>query len=196
MILADSLRKALMIVGEGEARKPQPELFDARLRAVVRYADPAAWISSAAVVQALDSVKVAVAAVRDEVGVVVVSDEGPQEAMQALDDLAVAGSSSPLRFPASNPGSLVGVTCILQGFRGPTMNITMPPVSGVPVGFTLAANWLQRRVCPFVVVTSCARLDAQNICARSLLLSAQDQTRVPVLLLDEEKADWLSFVGT
>jgi hypothetical protein len=196
MISVDRLKTALTIVGKGEARQPQPELFEARLRAVVRYADPAAWISAAAVAHAVAALKGALAAEHDDVGVVVVSDEGPRETMQALDEAAVAGSSSPLRYPAGNPGSLVGVTCILHGFRGPTLNFVMPPASGVPVGLVLAAGWLQRRVCPSVVVTACARPDAHGLCARSLLLSARDGTSVPVLPLGDADAAWLSFVGS
>jgi hypothetical protein len=196
MISVDGMKTALTIAGKGEALRPQPELFDARLRTVVRYADPAAWISAAAVVHAGAAMREALAAGRDNVGVVVVSDEGPQETMQALDEAAVAGFSSPLRFPAGNPGSLVGVTCILLGFRGPTLNFIMPPANGVPAGLVLAAGWLQRRVCSFVFVTTCTRLDAQELCARSLLLSARDGTSVPVLPLSNADAAWLSFLGS
>jgi hypothetical protein len=196
MISVDIMKSGLTIAGKGEARQPQPELFDARLRTVVRYADPAAWISAAAVAHAMASIKEALVAVHDDVGVVVVSDEGPQETMQALDEAAVAGFSSPLRFPAGNPGSLVGVTCILHGFRGPTLNFIMPPACGVPAGLVLAAGWLLRRVCSFVVVTACTRLDSQELCARSLLLSARDGATVPVLSLGDAEAAWLSFVGS
>lgn len=194
MKLPGTLQEALAIIGTGEARQPQPEMFEARLRAVVRYADPAAWVSAAAVAQAIDSVKADVSAARDDVGVVVISNEGPQETLDALDEAAAAGSSSPLRFPAGNPGSLVGTTCILQGFRGPTMNFIMPAESGVPAGLVLAAGWLQRRVCPFVVVTACTRPDATGSRARSVLLSAQDRASEPVLPLTDAETAWLSFV--
>jgi hypothetical protein len=196
MISIDSSKTNLMIVGKGEARQPQPELFEARLRTVVRYADPAAWICAAAVAHAVATMKEALVAVHDNVGVVVVSDEGPQETIQALDDAAVAGFSSPLRFPAGNPGSLVGVTCILYGFRGPTINFIMPPASGVPAGLVLAASWLHRRVCSSVVLTTCARPDAQGLCARSLLLSTRDGMPVQGLMLVDADAAWLSFVGS
>ncbi len=195
MISIDSSNSALMIMGKGEARQPQPELFDARLRTIVRYADPAAWICAVAVAQAVATMKEELTAVRDQVGVVVVSDLGPQETIQALDDAAAAGFSSPLRFPAGNPGSLVGVTCILNGFRGPTINFIMPPESGVPAGLVLAAGWLHRRICSFVVVTSCARPDEQGLCARSLLLSTRDGKPARGLTLVDAEADWLSFVG-
>jgi hypothetical protein len=186
---------SLAIIGKGAADRAEPELFDARLRTVVRYADPSAWISAAAVAHAVAPSKETFAAMRDKVGVIAISDEGPQEAMQSLEEAALAGFSSPLRFPAANPGSLVGVTCILLGFRGPTMNFIMPPVSGVPMGLVLAAGWLQRRVCSSVVVTSCAHSGAQGPSARSLWLSARDGVVVPASPLDDAQAAWLSFDG-
>jgi 3-oxoacyl-(acyl-carrier-protein) synthase len=196
MILADNLKMAVTIVGKGEAQRPQPELFEARLRSVVRYADPAAWICAAASARAAAGMKEALAAVRDDVGVVVVSNEGPQDTMQALDDDARAGFSSPVRFPAGNPGSLVGVICILHGFRGPTMNFIMPTATGVPMGLVLAAGWLRRRVCSFVVVTACASPDEHGAFARSLLLSAGDSTLAPDMPLGNAETAWLSFVGS
>jgi hypothetical protein len=115
--------------------------------------------------------------------------------MQALDEAAQKGFSSPLRFPAGNPGSLVGVTCILLGFRGPTMNFIMPPAAGVEVGLVLAAGWLERRVCSSVFITACARMGAQAPCARSLLLSAGDVSIAPASPLGDAEAAWLCFEG-
>ena len=37
---------ALMVAGSGEAAPHQRDLFEARIRATVRYADPAAWITA------------------------------------------------------------------------------------------------------------------------------------------------------
>jgi hypothetical protein len=185
----------LTIIGKGAADHPQPELFDARLRTVVRYADPAAWISAAAVAQAAGRMKDSLAAERDRIGVIAISDEGPQEAMQSLEEAALAGYSSPLKFPAGNPGSLVGVTCILLGFRGPTMNFIMPPASAVPTGLVLATGWLQRRVCSKVVVSACVSCDARRLRARSLLLSVGEGELAPAVPLCDAEAAWLGFIG-
>jgi hypothetical protein len=167
----------LRIIGHGEAQQPEPNLFEARLRAVVRYADPASWIVAAAVARAVEPLKETLADLRDRVGVVVVGEEGPQEAMQAIDDAARTGFSSPLRFPAANPGAVVGVTCILLGFRGPTMNFIMPRAEGVPVGWLLAARWLERQVVNYAVITTYSRRDGSAVGARSLLLSTAETDR-------------------
>jgi hypothetical protein len=196
MIPNNSPKSAPLIVGKGEARQPHPELFEPRLRTVVRYADPAAWITAAAVSRAVVAIKEELAAVHDDMGVIVVSDEGPQETIQTLDEAAATGFSSPLRFPAGNPGSLAGVACILHGFRGPTMNFIMPTPSGVPVGLALAAGWLQRGVCASVVVAACARPDEKGLYSRSMVLSAGNRAGVTVLPLGDAEVAWLSFVGS
>jgi hypothetical protein len=183
------------IAGKGEALRPEPGLFDARLKSVVRYADPSAWTCAAAVAHAVSARQATLAADRDAVGVIVVGDEGPQEAMQSLDDAAATGFSSPLKFPAGNPGSLVGVTCILLGFRGPTHNLTMPPAAGVPVGLVLAAGWLARRVCSSVLITSCTRQQAEAPRARSLLLITASDALHADSLWSESDLAWLSFVS-
>jgi len=37
--------KALIVAGTGEATSHDPALFEAKIRATVRYADPVAWIT-------------------------------------------------------------------------------------------------------------------------------------------------------
>ncbi len=167
----------LQIVGHGQAHQPEPNLFEARLRSVVRYADPAAWIVAAAAARAVESLQESLVECRNEVGVVVVGEEGPQEAMAAIDAAARTGFSSPLRFPAANPGSLVGVTCILLGLRGPTMNFIMPRTEGVPAGLRLASHWLERQVVRYALITTYARQDGNTIRAHSLLLSHAETGR-------------------
>jgi hypothetical protein len=184
----------LNIVGKGEADQPDSALFDARSRSVVRYADPAAWTTAAAVARAVKPVETILTAARDSVAVLVVSDDGPQEAMQALDDAARTGFSSPLRFPAANPGSLVGVSCILLGFRGPTLNLTMSPSEGSAVGLMLASQWLRRRVVDFVLLSTCQRCSDTRPRAHSLLLCKNSSTAVPGAPLSLADVEWLGAV--
>ncbi|MBS0266747.1 MAG: hypothetical protein JSS02_32770 [Planctomycetes bacterium] len=186
----------LRIQGQGQADQHQPDLFDAKLRNVVRYADPAAWTCAVSAVHALASVPDRLSGDRDRVGVIVVCDDGPQEAMQALDEAAVKGFSSPLKFPAGNPGSLVGVTCILLGFRGPTLNFIMPPASGVPAGLVMAAGWLQRNVCSHVLLTASSRAAGATPNARTLLLTAPQDGPASTSLLSPAELTWLSFVDS
>jgi hypothetical protein len=193
MISIENAAATLSIFGKGEADQPHPDLFDARLRNVVRYADPASWICAAAVARALETTADRLSSVRDHVGVIAISDEGPQEAMQALDEAAENGFSSPLKFPAGNPGSLVGVTCILLGFRGPTLNFVMPPRAGVSAGLVVAAGWLERQVCSHVMLTASTRGGRPLPMARTFVLSSRRGQLANRASVTTSDAFWLSF---
>jgi hypothetical protein len=191
MIQIESAIASMSISGKGEANQPEPDLFEARLRTVVRYADPAAWITAAAVARAVAPLEKRRELLRDTVGVLVVSDEGPQEAMQALDETSQGGFSSPLKFPAANPGSLVGVSCILLGFRGPTTNLIMPLASGVSVALVLAARLLERQVVRYAVIAACSRTAETSIRARALLLSTTETGEGQISQFEKADAAWL-----
>jgi hypothetical protein len=119
--------------------------------AAIRYADPASFTVATAVAQAL-----AAAGLPDpshDVAMMTISPDGPVEAMAWMTQAGREGTSSPIRFPASNAGSLVGLPSIAFGFRGPTMMFTLPPARGVPVALLLAQA--QISVVPYVVVATC-----------------------------------------
>jgi hypothetical protein len=181
------------VAGKGEAERPELDLFDPQLRSVVRYADPGAWTTAAAVAKAIGPVRDILTAARDDVGILAVSDDGPQEAMQALEEAARNEFSSPLRFPAGNPGSFVGVSSILFGFRGPTLNFTLPAAEGVSVALDLATGWLRRRVVKYILLSTCARRQGQGPQARSLLLTTEHPSGSPGVPLVTTHADWLRF---
>jgi hypothetical protein len=194
MIPANSSGGALTVIGKGEAEKPEPGLFEPRARATVRYADPAAWITAAAVARAVGPVKDSLASVRDHVGVIVASNEGPSETMAVVADAAVNGFSSPLRYPAANPGSLAGVTCIVFGFRGPTLNFILPPARAVLPGLHLAREWLLRRSVHYVVLAVCGRRASAGLLGRCLLVSTEDSSPVAGVRLREKDTVWLSTI--
>jgi hypothetical protein len=181
------------IAGRGEAIASQRGRFDAPALGAIRYADPASWITATAVADAVAPVREAVMAAHDRVAVVVTSAEGPVEAMAAMCEAARAGSSSPIRFPASNAGSLAGLTSIAFGFRGPTLMLTLPADRGVPVGLLLAEAWLGRRIASYVVLAWCGRRGASDgggPIARCLLLAAAEPA--PPNPLDRARdAAWL-----
>jgi hypothetical protein len=176
------------VVSRGEALESRRSRFDAPATmggtpkppalAAIRYADPAAWIAATAVANAVDPVRERVLEAHDRTGVVAISADGPVEAMAAMCEASRAGSSSPIRFPASNAGSLAGLTSIAFSFRGPTLMLTLPPDRGVPVGLLLAEAWLRRGVCAFVAVVACRRIDGAPV-ARCLLLGPAGQPLDP-----------------
>lgn len=162
----------MSVVGRGEASEVQMSLFPPTLKTVVRYADPISWIGATAVGRALAGVGNGIAEIKHTVGVIGVSEFGPAEATAAVAEASAAGFSSPLRYPAANAGSLAGVTCIAQGFRGPTMVLTMPAKTGVETALTLAGGWTRREMASLVVVLACTSLGHRQYRARCLMVGS------------------------
>jgi hypothetical protein len=186
----------VVVIGSGVANSLQPDLFEAQTRATVRYADPAAWITAAAVAHALADVRELLAASQHEVGVVVVSDQGPANTMAEINAAAATGFSSPLRYAAASPGSLVGVTCIAFGFRGPTLNFTMPPANGVPVALQLCTGWLARRAARYMVLATYRAASLTTGFGRAVILAHTELSGGPgTLQLPTSVSDWLIQTG-
>ncbi len=182
----------IKVVGRGEARELQREMLGEQVRTVVRYADPAAWITATAVARAAAHLKDQLAGMRERVGVIVVSDHGPAETMEVVAAAAAAGTSSPLRYPAANPGSLAGVTCIVLGFRGPTLNLTMPPAQGVAAGLLMAGAWLRRGAAALMTIAVYRGGAAEGRLARVCVLSLGDSVAMAGEDLNENDAGWLA----
>jgi hypothetical protein len=161
----------LTVAGRGEAVEAKRARDGAPALTAIRYADPAAWVTVAAVAGAMEAAREAVTARHDRVGVVVTSAEGPVEAMAAMCEASRGGSSSPIRFPASNAGSLAGLTSIAFAFRGPTLMLTLPADRGVPVAVVLAEAWLRRGVVDYVAVAATFRREGAPV-SRCLLFAA------------------------
>ena len=73
--------ETLTVVGSGEAGSFQRDLFEARVRATVRYADPAAWTTATAVAIALAGAGELLAKWRHEIGIIAISNQGPGGSM-------------------------------------------------------------------------------------------------------------------
>ena len=119
----------------------------------------------------------AVAAAGDRVGVVVTSPRGPVETMAWVAQATREGFSSPLRYPATNPGSLAGVTCIALCLRGPTLVLTMPPAQGAPLGLLLGQRWMARGDVAIALVATCWEQAPGKHAARCLLLGGPSNAK-------------------
>jgi hypothetical protein len=151
----DILKLNVAILGRGESDGSLSRSYTDRSKPKVRYADPAAWAVVSAVGRVGDGVENLNAADLERTGVLLVSEHGPVETMATVAATARTGYLSPLRFPAATPGSLVGLTCIVFGFRGPSLNLTMPVTKGIPIAAVVAGNWLERDVVDFVFLVTC-----------------------------------------
>ena len=147
----------IVVAARGEASEPVMSCFAAAVRNAVRYADPISWTGATAAALALKELGEAIGPMRAAIGVIAMSNDGPAQAIAAVAEASAAGFSSPLKYPAANPGSLAGVTCITQELHGPTMNLTMPVEVAIPVGLMLARGWVERGVCPLVVLVAARR---------------------------------------
>jgi hypothetical protein len=182
---------AFVVTGCGEADSPHPEMFDAKIRSTVRYADPSSWIVAAAVANAASESSPLWTDHRHEIGMIAVSDVGPRQSMEEVEALGVTGSSSPLRYAASSPGSLVGVSCIAFGFRGPTLNFTMAPVDGVSTALTICDAWMSRKKVPFIVMATYSLVAPLKPLARALLLAPVDHQGINKALT-KETVEWIT----
>jgi hypothetical protein len=182
------------LAGSGEADSYRRDLFEARVRATVRFADPAAWMTATAVALAFAGVSDLLAEWRHEIGVIAISDLGPAESMTRVQTDATTGFSSPLHYAASSPGTLVGVSCIAFGLRGPTMNLTMSPREGVPVALTLCAGWLGRKAARLMIVATCRGTGSNPELSRAVLLAPRGLPQ-PSTPLAESAISWLAFHG-
>jgi hypothetical protein len=187
--------ETMVIVGAGEAESHCPELFTPRARTAVRFADPAAWIIATAVARAISARTELLAASLHDVGVVALSDHGPAPTMAEVCAAAKTGFSSPLRYAASSPGSLVGVSCIAFGFRGPTLNLTMRVEDGLPTALQMCSGWLTRRIARFMVFATFASDGSGNQLGRAVLLADPEITHAPAEPLTSSVTEWLSLVG-
>ena len=167
----------LVAVANGVADVPDRSLFRPDLRTTVRYADPAAWLVATAVGRALSTRSDPLTGVTQRCGVLVTSDHGPKETMVDVGAAALTGFSSALRYPAANPGSLAGVSCIAFGFQGPTLTFLMPVVTGVPVCLRMATAWLARGMAPYVIASSCQKGSSGKLQARCLVLAVAESHR-------------------
>jgi len=142
-------------VARADVRGGAREQFERRIRNAVRYADPCAWAVAAAATALAEGPAAPALADRARVGLLVVSPEGPSETIRALAAALKDGQTSPLRYPAANPGSLAGVACIALGFRGPTLAVLGESAHGARLGLFMAGRWLARGAVTAMMVAAC-----------------------------------------
>ena len=146
------IMNTIMVLDRGEAEQPDMTLFDRGVLRTVRYADPVAWTTATAIAHAVAAHAGPMRESRNRVAVFVASTQGPAESIASVAAGTRDGFPSPLRYPAANPGSLVGVTCIAFGFRGPTLNLLAPPDRSVWLGLLMAGHWLNNHTADWAMV--------------------------------------------
>jgi len=184
----------LVLAGTGTADAPRPDLIDVKARAIIRYADSAAWITAAAVAQAAVGAAARLGGAWDDVGMAVVSDQGPRDTMEQVEAATHAGFSCPLRYAAANPGSMAGVSCIAFGLHGPTLNLTMRPVDGIPIALLVGRGWLMRGIARAMVLAAFNAANGSLGSARAVLISRRDVIGSGDVFT-AATAEWLGHTG-
>jgi hypothetical protein len=188
--MTDDLRE----LGRGEAAHPDQDGLVRRLKTVVRYADHTAWVVATAMTRALAAWPAMPRPDPAHIGVVVSCAHAPRQTLAEVAQSARAGFASPLRYPAANPGSLVGVACIALNLHGPTLNLLAPPVRGVPLALCLSRRWLLRGAAGQVLVAVCDGREPGAEVGRALLLGPRAAVGEGPALSPADIA-WLSGSG-
>lgn len=118
------------------------------------YADPVSWLVAQSVRAALDACPEDLVGRADEVAVITVSDHCTLRTMREIAGQVPTGRVSPLRFSGANPGSVGSLPGILLGFQGPSLTLSMPPDTGLPVARAIAHGWLAERAAAYAVVSA------------------------------------------
>jgi hypothetical protein len=128
------------VLGHGVVCGPDPAAFARNGPSL--FADPVAWLVCDAVDRAVEESRQDLAGLRDQVGIIAVSEFATLGTMRSIAHTARNGRVSPLRFAGSNPGALAGVPCLSRGFRGPSLTLSMSPADGVEPAVAIASGLL------------------------------------------------------
>ncbi|MFZ3599078.1 hypothetical protein [Streptomyces sp. BH104] len=135
------------------------------------FADPQAWLMAEALEHAVRNCGADLTTVGDQVGMITVSEVCTLDTMRGIAKATARGRLSPLKFAGANPGSVAGLPCIRQGFRGPTLALSMPPADGAATAATLAAGWLRQGSARYVAIAT-HRQDDDVHAVRCLILQS------------------------
>jgi hypothetical protein len=116
------------------------------------FADPAAWLVTAAVAEALGTCTENVLAQADRTGMITVSRWCTEATMRAISRTARRGMVSPMRFAGANPGVMAGLSCITWKLRGPSLVLAADPAAALPAAAAVAASWLELGHAEYVLV--------------------------------------------
>jgi hypothetical protein len=160
----------LSVLGAGELVTQDPARFSRNASSF--FADPVAWLIKAVAEVALEGCREAVRSAADDVAVVVISEYASLQTIQAISQRSRLDRMSPLQFAGASPGLVAGLACITWKFRGPSLVLSMPIGSGLPVAKILAGSWLRSGQAKYVLVCTHVVEVGQHI-ARSAVVGSR-----------------------
>jgi hypothetical protein len=131
------------ILRVGRTGRVDYDSLDKTLRAGLKTADPLVWSVLACVAGLHASHRQALQDSADRVGLIQYGDGFPRAtASRVIEEMRSRRRVSPNTFVNANAGAAVSVCCTKLGYRGPTINLTMPRAQAQGIARVLAARWL------------------------------------------------------
>jgi hypothetical protein len=152
------------------------------------YAPPVAW-AAANFTQALITEEGGI--VPHHTGLIVVSDECTLSTIRDLSRTAGQGTISPLRFAGASPSIVAGLPALQQGFRGPTLTLTMMPDHASDAIVATINYWIRYgNIVSVIAIAHYKQSERRHLFKGLIARSADDELRRQVLqLCDSQTGD-------
>ncbi|KUL37325.1 hypothetical protein ADL22_21900 [Streptomyces sp. NRRL F-4489] len=147
---APATRRPLITTGYGEVVTTDPAAHSRNGSSL--FADPVAWLMTEAAARAAADCDTDLTAAGDQVGMIAISEICTMDTMRTIARATPRGRLSPLKFAGANPGSVAGLPCIRNGFRGPTLALSMPPGPALPAALAMAEGWIAQGSARYVLI--------------------------------------------
>ena len=152
------------------------EQLDPEVRGGLRNADPTVWPVLEAVAQLYRTNLERLEAQRDHVGMIHYGSAYPKvTAQRVITDVSRSGRVSPAAFINANAGAALSICCTRFGFRGPTMNLTMPSAAARTLVDALAARWLGQGNARYLILVAADFGTAADLRVTGTLIGSPDR---------------------
>lgn len=151
------------------------EQLNSEVRGGVRNADPMVWPVLECVARLYRAHGARLEAHRDHVGMIQSGSAYPRAtALRVRSDLKRSGRVSPAAFINANAGAALAICCTRFGFRGPTMNLTMPAAEARTPVDVLATRWLRQDSARYLILIAAEFDQAKEVWVTGTLISKPD----------------------
>jgi 3-oxoacyl-[acyl-carrier-protein] synthase II len=147
----------------GQCHQEVPSLDGVRPLLPRMYSDPSAWLLASTAQRVLHK-QAPQTTDPEDIGVIVISAEGPATTWDTVLAQAADGFVSPARFAAASPSSLMATICMTTGARGQAMTLVMDPEAPATTGTVAALRdaWLTGPAPRSRLVLTCAHSRTPN----------------------------------
>lgn len=170
----ESLSSFIKLVGSAHAASLPEEGRRNLSRSRIPFADPSAWFVAGVVKTLIDQLS---EVGREQIGTILIDPIGPREVIRDLRVLRKEKTTSPMRFAAATPSSLLAVSCILYGLRGPSLVLLCSAREGIVVAAHTAHQWMLEGSANAVLLVSRPSFESARAVALTTTSDATAQVR-------------------